>query len=75
MLLVQLAHNTLIWIRHELVAQDPQFRKFGLQRLVRDVFQIGGQVTLSADHHVLSVVLNPEHPYAKVVEQVLLGEM
>ncbi len=74
-LLAQLAHNVLIWIRHTLVAQDPQFRKFGIQRLVRDVFQIGGQVTLSADHHVLSVVLNPEHPYAKAVEQVFLSEM
>jgi hypothetical protein len=74
-LLTQLAHNVLIWIHQELVAHDPQFRKFGIQRLVRDVFQIGGQVTLSADQHVLSVVLNPEHPYAKAVEQVFLSEM
>ena len=74
-LLAQLAHNVLIWIRHALVAQDPQFRKFGIQRLVRDVFQMGGQVTLSADRRVISVVLNPEHPYAKAVEQVFWGEM
>jgi hypothetical protein len=74
-LLAQLAHNVLIWTRHKLIASDPQFRKFGIQRLVRDVFQIGGQVTLSADRHVISVVLNPEHPYAKAVEQVFLGEM
>ncbi len=74
-LLAQLAHNVLIWTRHKLIAQDPQFRKFGIQRLVRDVFQMGGQVTLSADRHVLSVVLNPEHPYAKAVERVFLGEV
>ena len=74
-LLAQLAHNVLIWTRHTLIAYDPQFRKFGIQRLVRDVFQIGGQVTLSADQHVLSVVLNPDHPYAKAVEHVFLDEM
>ena len=74
-LMAQLAHNVLIWIRHKLIAQDPHFRKFGIQRLVRDVFQMGGQVTLSADHHVLAVVLNPQHPYAKAVEQVFLGEV
>jgi hypothetical protein len=74
-LLAQLAHNVIIWARNDLAAHDVQFRKFGVQRLVRDVLQIGGQVTLSPDQHVIAVALNPRHPYARAMEQVFIDDM
>ncbi len=66
-LLAELAHNITIWSRYRLTEHDPRFRKFGIQRMVRDVFQIDGQVTLSPERQVHKVVLNSLHPYAAAV--------
>jgi DDE family transposase len=66
-LLAELAHNVTIWARHRLTEHDPRFHKFGIQRMVRDVFQIDGQATLSPARQVIQVVLNPLHPYAAAV--------
>jgi hypothetical protein len=63
-LLAQLAHNLIIWSRNRLAAVAPRFRKFGIQRTVRDLFQISGQVRLSSKGCVQSVSLNPKHPHA-----------
>lgn len=68
-LLAELAHNLTIWARRRLGDYDPRFQKFGIQRLVRDVFQIGGQATISPEQQVIKVVLNPRHPYAEAVER------
>jgi Transposase DDE domain group 1 len=68
-LLAQLAHNLIIWSRNRLAAVDPCFRKFGLQRMVRDLFQISGQVRLAANGQVLSVALNPRHPYTAAFQR------
>jgi hypothetical protein len=63
-LLAQLAHNLIIWSRNRLAAVAPPFRKFGIQRTVRDLFQISGQVVLSSKGCIQAVVLNPKHPHA-----------
>lgn len=63
-LLAQLAHNLIIWSRNRLAAVAPRFSKFGIQRTVRDLFQISGQVMLSSKGCIQSVVLNPNHPHA-----------
>jgi len=63
-LLAQLAHNLIIWSRNRLAAVAPRFSKFGIQRTVRDLFQISGQVKLSSIGCIQSVSLNPKHPHA-----------
>jgi hypothetical protein len=68
-LLAQLAHNLVIWSRNRLAAVAPRFRKFGVQRIVRDVFQISGHVTISPQGGVLSVVLNQHHPHTSAFQR------
>ena len=53
-----LAHNVLIWARDWLAAQAPQLRRFGVKRLVRDAFGIGGLVSVDQRGHVDGIVLN-----------------
>lgn len=65
-LLTQLAHNVVIWTRNQLAKQDARFLKFGVHRMIRDVFQIEGQVTL-AQHSVQQVTLCSRHPYSAAV--------
>lgn len=69
-LLGQLAHNFIIWARDHLARLDARFDKFGIKRMVRDVFHIDGAVTLTASGtrtqvtRVTRVVLNVHHPWA-----------
>jgi hypothetical protein len=53
-----LAHNVLIWAKRWLHVHLPGIARFGVKRLVRDVFGVGGQVQLAADGHVTGIVLN-----------------
>jgi hypothetical protein len=53
-----LAHNVVVWAREWLVARVPRLRRFGVKRLVRDVFGIGGLVTVDPQGHVDGIVLN-----------------
>lgn len=73
-LLAQLAHNFLIWIRARLAQVDEHFLAFGLQRLVRDVLQIDGFVSLAAPDLIQHISLNPHHPFAATVQQALLTD-
>jgi hypothetical protein len=53
-----LAHNVLIWAKGWLQAQCPRLARFGVKRLVRDVFGIGGRVELDPQGHIIRIVLN-----------------
>jgi Transposase DDE domain len=53
-----LAHNVLVWAKRWLHPQVPGIMRFGVKRLVRDVFGIGGLVRLDAHGQVTSIVLN-----------------
>jgi hypothetical protein len=53
-----LAHNVVVWAREWLTAQVPQLRRFGVKRLVRDAFGIGGLVSLDPHGRVDGIVLN-----------------
>ncbi len=53
-----LAHNVLVWAKRWLQNQVPSIVRFGVKRLVRDIFGIGGQVELAADGRVTGIVLN-----------------
>jgi hypothetical protein len=53
-----LAHNVLVWAKDWLQAQCPRVARFGVKRLVRDVFGIGGRVEFDAQGHIIRIVLN-----------------
>jgi hypothetical protein len=53
-----LAHNVLVWAKRWLDEHVPGISRYGVKRLVRDIFGIGGQVGLDAQGQVCSVVLN-----------------
>jgi hypothetical protein len=85
-LLAELAHNVLIWVRHDLVAAHPRCQQYGLQRLVRDLFGIPGTVsripfsrryrlTLSRDHPLSKQMLGPLRLLAGSELVVNLGEI
>jgi hypothetical protein len=60
-----LAHNVLVWAKRWLHDQVPAIARFGVKRLVRDVFGIGGRVELDADGHVTYIVLNQANRTAR----------
>jgi hypothetical protein len=65
-LLAQLAHNLMIWMRNALtVAAHPRFRKYGVLRLVRDVCQIAGQIIFDEQGNICEIRLNRHHPLAR----------
>ena len=61
-LLGQVAHNFLIWMRNELARVDSHFTSFGLKRMVRDVLAIDGLVWIDSQGTVIDIELNPHHP-------------
>ncbi len=65
-LLMQLAHNVLIWSRQWLAAQAPRLRSCGIVRLVQEVWAIPGRIKLSA-MAVQRVRLCRDHPRARDV--------
>ncbi len=73
-LLGQFAHNVLIWMRNDLAHVHPMFEHYGLQRMVRDVLHIDGEVHMAADGTIQKVVLNARHPLAAIVQQALFTD-
>lgn len=63
-LLAQLAYNVLTWVHRDTTAHHPKLCPFGKLRLVRDVFQIPGRITLDKQGRILMITLNEAHPYA-----------
>jgi hypothetical protein len=59
-----LAHNVLVWAKGWLQARCPRLARFGVKRLVRDVFGIGGCVDFDAHGQVRRIVLNQADRYA-----------
>jgi hypothetical protein len=65
-LLMQLAHNILIWARRWLAVQAPRLRGCGIVRLVQEVWAVPGRVKLNAEV-VQRVRLCRDHPRARDV--------
>ena len=65
-LLAQLAHNWVIWVRNALAYTAPALAKSGLQRMVRDVLRIPGRVRFDAVGKV-QITLSDKHPLAPSV--------
>lgn len=60
-----LAHNVLIWARQWLAPGCPKIARFGLKRLVRDIFHMDGFLIFDQALDLLQVVLNRCDPFAK----------
>jgi hypothetical protein len=52
------AHNCLVRAKRRLAERAPKLKKYGVERLVRDVFQVGGQVELEGKDTVKRIMLN-----------------
>jgi len=65
MLLNVLAHNVLIWARGWLAAVLPQIERYGVVRLVRDIWHISGFVERDRQGHHIRIVLNQLAPMAR----------
>jgi len=70
-LLGSLAHNVIVWARSWLVGDQPRLARYGMLRLVRDVFHITGQIGLDAHGHVVWIVLNQAAPLVRGIGTAL----
>ena len=66
-----LAHNVLIWSRAWLASAAPAIARYGLLRLVRDVFAIPGRLCLDAKGRISMLILSRSHPLAARMQQAL----
>ena len=60
-----LAHNVTVWTRRELSKLCPKLEKYGILRLIRDVFQISGKIVFDAAARVTQIVLNEADSIAR----------
>ncbi len=65
MLLGTLAHNVLIWARRWLAPHEEKLRRYGLKRLVRDIFHISGRITRNSRGQIVQIVLNQAAPLVR----------
>jgi hypothetical protein len=72
-LLAALAHNVIVWVRGWLSGWFPKLSRYGIVRMVRDVFTTSGCVQVSASGHLQQVRLNGHDPLAQGLAQALRG--
>ncbi len=65
-LLMQLAHNVLLWARHWLSKTVPRLHGYGIVRLIQHVWAIPGRLKL-VDQQVRRIRLRPTHPRTRDV--------
>jgi hypothetical protein len=65
-LLMQLAHNVLLWARRWLSKAVPRLDDYGIVRLISQVWAIPGRLKLT-DQQVQRIRLRPAHPRARDV--------
>jgi hypothetical protein len=71
MMLNVLAHNVLIWARRWLTPLLPQIERYGLVRLVRDVWHISGFVERDRHGQLTRIVLNQLAPLGRGLGKAL----
>jgi hypothetical protein len=64
-LLGSLAHNVVVWARDWL--SSPQIARFGILRMVRDVFHISGILRFDSLSQVVEIVLNQDAHLARLL--------
>ena len=65
MLLGTLAHNVIVWARRWLSDREPKVRRYGIKRMVRDIFHISGFLVRNARGRIVAVVLNQRSPLVR----------
>jgi hypothetical protein len=60
-----LAHNTIVWARQWLAPYVPRMRRWGIMRMVRDVFHVSGQIVFDHRQRISQILLNPADPLAR----------
>ena len=63
----QLAHNLVIWSRNRLAHVDPRWAHYGVQRMMRDVFQVLGDLQFDAHGQLLAAQLNPTSAFTEAI--------
>jgi hypothetical protein len=64
-LLGSLAHNVIVWARHWLSDREPKVRRYGIKRMVRDIFHISGFLVRNGRGRIVEVVLNQRSPLVR----------
>ena len=75
-LLNSLAHNVLVWTRMWMSAVQPKIERYGILRLVRDIFGVSGFIETNERGEIRALVLNKGSALARsfiLAFQVLLG--
>jgi hypothetical protein len=70
-LLSALAHNVIVWARRWLAAHEPKLRRYGVKRLVRDVFHISGFLVRNRRGQLIKIILNQRAPLVRGVSRSL----
>ncbi len=72
-LLGALAHNVIVWVRGWMAEWSPQVRRYGIVRMVRDVFTTSGMIEVDAEGNFKQVWLNALDPLVKGLVAALNG--
>jgi hypothetical protein len=70
-LLGALAHNVIVWARGWLAPHEPKVRRYGMKRMVRDVFHLSGFLVHNACGRLVEVVLNQRAPLVRGLSRSL----
>jgi hypothetical protein len=65
MLLGTLAHNVIVWARQWLAPHQPKLRRYGIKRMVRDIFHLSGFLVYNTRGRLLEVVFNQRAPLVR----------
>jgi hypothetical protein len=63
-LLGMLAHNLVVWSRRWLGQLEASVREYGIERMVRDIYQLHGRVVLNGWGQVIKIVFSAAIPLA-----------
>jgi hypothetical protein len=70
-LLGQLAHNVVVWAKRWLSDDAPKLKRYGVQRMVRDVLAVSGFVELGKGERIKRVVLNSRKALGRACAKAL----
>ncbi|MEN9935973.1 MAG: hypothetical protein RLZZ387_2552 [Chloroflexota bacterium] len=71
LLLGALAHNVIVWARDWLAPHEPKVRRYGVKRLVADIFHLSGFLLHNARGRLVEVVLNQRAPLVRGIARSL----
>jgi hypothetical protein len=72
-LMAQLGHMFIVHLRERLTAIDPRLKAYGIQRIIRDVLQIDGELVFTKERELIVAALNAQHPWATSVQKTFGG--